>query len=87
MTAIDLVRAAGRPFFASFIAIVVAVIGQKLAAGIPFPIVRLFLAASVMATVYALALLFVMKQKGFYLGVLRGLKRVKYRASSDQAPP
>ncbi len=75
VAAIDLVRAAGRPFFASFTAIVVAMIAQTLAAGIPFPIVRLFLAASVMATVYALALLFVMGQKDQYLEVLQGLKR------------
>ena len=86
VAAIDLVRAAGRPFFASLIAIVVAMIGQTLAAGIPFPIVRLFLAVSVMATVYALALLFVMKQKGLYLDVLRGLKRAKDPGESDQNP-
>jgi hypothetical protein len=57
--------------FSGAAAAVVGIGIQYLAEPIPYPLVRLMLAGTAMLAVYVWALLFVMKQKSFYVDLLR----------------
>ena len=70
----ELLTAAGRALFSAIIAAIAGLIVQHFAAPIPSAILRLALGGTAMLAVYALALLFVMKQSEFYLDLLRSLK-------------
>lgn len=70
----DLLSAVGRPLLSGVAAASAALVVQHFAAPIPFPLVRLTLAGSAMLVVYLSALLFVMRQKDFYVDLLRALK-------------
>jgi PST family polysaccharide transporter len=67
----DLLPTVGRPLFSGAAAAVVGIGIQYLADPIPYPLVRLMLAGTAMLAVYVWALLFVMKQKSFYVDLLR----------------
>jgi PST family polysaccharide transporter len=67
----DLLPTVGRPLFSGAAAAVVGIGIQYLAEPIPYPLVRLMLAGTAMLAVYVWALLFVMKQKSFYVDLLR----------------
>jgi PST family polysaccharide transporter len=70
----ELLAAAGRALFSAIIAAAAGLIVQHFAAPIPSAILRLALGGTAMLAVYALALLFVMKQSEFYFDLLRSLK-------------
>jgi O-antigen/teichoic acid export membrane protein len=72
----ELFLAAGRPLFAGTVAAVAAAIVQHFAAPFPSPLLRLAFGGTAMLSVYVLVLLFVMKQREFYFGLLREFKRV-----------
>jgi O-antigen/teichoic acid export membrane protein len=71
----ELFAAAGRPLFAGIVAAVGAGVVQHFAAQFPSPLLRLALGGTAMLSIYVLVLLFVMKQREFYFGLLRELKR------------
>jgi PST family polysaccharide transporter len=71
----ELFAAAGRPLFAGIVAAVGAGVVQHFAAQFPSPLLRLALGGTAMLSIYVLVLLFVMKQREFYFGLLREFKR------------
>ncbi len=70
----EVLAAAGRALFSALVAAVAGLIVQHFAAPIPSAILRLALGGTAMLAVYALTLLFVMKQSEFYFDLLRSLK-------------
>ena len=70
----DLLAAASRPALAAVLGALAAVGVANLVPPIGSPILRLLLDSFVMLAVYAFVLLVVMRQSGFYFGVLRGLR-------------
>jgi PST family polysaccharide transporter len=70
----DLLLAAGRPFLSGAVAALVAVVIESYAAQHDSSLVRVVLGGTVMFGVYAWFLLFVMKQRSFYVDLVRGLR-------------
>jgi hypothetical protein len=73
----DLLPTSARPLVAGVAAAAAAAFFQYQVASIQFPLVRLALAGAAMLAVYAWVLLFVMKQRDFYIDLLRGLLRAR----------
>lgn len=73
----DLLPTIARPLVAGVAAAAAAAFVQYQVASIQFPLVRLALAGAAMLAVYAWVLLFVMKQRDFYIDLLRGLLRAR----------
>jgi O-antigen/teichoic acid export membrane protein len=71
----DLLPTVARPLFSSLAAVIVGLGIQYLVEPIPYALVRLALSGTAMLAVYAWALLFVMKQKAFYVDLLRASRR------------
>lgn len=69
----DVLIAVGRPLASSIVAAAVAFGLQLLYPALLSPLVRLTLGVSVLVTVYSAMLLFAMRQKQFYINLLRGL--------------
>jgi O-antigen/teichoic acid export membrane protein len=70
----ELLRAAGRPLLSGIVAGLCALGVQHYSDQLPSAIERLLVGGSVMFLVYSGMLLFVLRQKAFYLELLRGLK-------------
>ena len=75
----DLLRVASRPFLSAAVAAAFAFAVQFLYRQLPSPILRLILGASVMLGSYLWMLLNVMKQKSFYLDLIRGFRKPSVR--------
>jgi PST family polysaccharide transporter len=82
----DLLPTIARPLVAGAAAAAAAALVQHLAAPIQVPLVRLALAGTAMLAAYAWVLLFVMKQKVFYVDLLRGLMRARVIAAVEESP-
>ena len=70
----DLLLAAGRPFLSGAVAALVATTFAAQTAHYDVPILRVALGGAIMLAVYAWFLLFVLKQRSFYFGLLKGLR-------------
>jgi PST family polysaccharide transporter len=70
----DILSAASRPLLWAILATSAAFIVRHYAAPIQYPLLRLSLASATMGIIYILALLFIMRQKDFYLALLKSFK-------------
>ena len=68
--------AAGRVLAAGTVAAIAAAIMQQVAVPLPSPLLRLAIGGTTMLSIYVLVLLFIMKQREFYFGLLREFRRV-----------
>jgi PST family polysaccharide transporter len=82
----DLFRAAGRPLISGIVAGVCTLGMEHYSSQLSSSIERLLLGSSVMFFVYSLMLLFVFRQRVFYLDLLRGLKASPSDALSEPKP-
>jgi hypothetical protein len=71
----DLLRVVSRPFLSAIVAAAFTFGMQFICRQVPSPILRLVLAGIVMLGTYLFMLLYVMKQKAFYLDLIRGLRK------------
>ena len=86
ITVSDLLPTIARPLIAGIAAATAGVLVQHLAVPIQFSLMRLGLAGTAMLAVYICVLLFVMKQKEFYLDLLRGLMRNRVFVDTEDSP-
>jgi PST family polysaccharide transporter len=68
--------AAGRVLAAGTVAAIASAMMQHVVAPLPSPLFRLLIGGTTMLSVYLLFLLFIMKQREFYFGLLRDFSRV-----------
>jgi len=85
VTPMELVRAAARPFVASALSAGVTVVVLLCCDPFGTAIARLALGTSVMLTSYVIILLFVMKQRDFYMNLLAGLMPSSAVSTETQA--
>jgi PST family polysaccharide transporter len=81
-----LLRAAGRPLLSGVTAGVCALCVQHYSGQLASPIERLSLGGGVMFVAYLGMLLFVLRQRGFYLDLLRGLRAPSTHTLDEPTP-
>ena len=86
VTVSDLLPTIARPLIAGIAAAAAGILVQHLSVPIQFSLLRIALAGTAMLAVYVCVLLFVMKQKEFYLDLVRGLMRNRVLAGMEDSP-
>jgi O-antigen/teichoic acid export membrane protein len=81
LTPLDLFWAASRPLLSAIVAVVLAYAAHSYLSSLQLPFFHLVVECSVMMAVYSFMLLYIMGQKGFYVGLLKSIASTSSPAS------